>query len=97
MVRRCTTVAGYGTCCRAAQQGLVNRPFQMTTSGGHVRCAQCSTVASSSKRHPGQTVFQFRWQKNQACGLGAGGCPYLSTTGANTQLQTTGSNIPSLQ
>lgn len=78
MARRCTTVPGFGTCCRAAQQGLTNRPFQMTTHTGAVRCAECRTVASTSRRHPGRTVFQFRWVPGAQCGIGPGGCPALT-------------------
>ena len=84
MARRCTTVPGFGTCCRAAQQGLLNKPFQFTDSRGNVRCAECATRPSAS-RAPGKagtTVFQFRFHKNQECGIGPHGCPYLGTPAA---------------
>jgi len=78
MARRCTTVPGFGTCCRAAQQGLLNKPFQFTDSRGNVRCATCATRSSTSRSHPGRTVFQFRFNKNETCGIGPGGCPALT-------------------
>ena len=83
MARRCTTVPGYGTCCRAASQGLLGRPFQMTDSRGSTRCAQCDTVAKTKGRGMG---FRFRWHKNQECGIGPHGCPYLGAQGQG-QLQ----------
>lgn len=80
MARRCTTTPGLGACCRAAQQGMLNRPFVMTTSGGHQRCAECTTRMSRSRdpRKAGRTVFDFRFHKNSECGIGPGGCPFLS-------------------
>lgn len=77
MARRCTTVPGYGVCCSAAQQGILNQPFKMTTSNGHQRCAQCNQI---TKRN-GQPGFQFRWHKNAQCGIGPGGCPALAGGG----------------
>lgn len=97
MARRCTTVPGYGTCCRAAQQGLLNAPFKMTDHLGHIRCAECSTRPSTSRAHPGRTVFQFRWHKNSECGLGTGGCPYLGGQPGGIGLPApTGQGAPSL-
>jgi len=93
MARRCTTVPGFGTCCRAAQQGLLNKPFQFTDSRGSVRCATCATRASTSRSHPGRTVFQFRFNKNETCGIGPGGCPALAQ-GGNAPI---GGNTLSLQ
>ena len=89
MSRRCTTVPGYGTCCRAAQQGLLNRPFQMTDSKGNTRCASCSTRQSTSRdpRKAGRTVFQFRFEKNTSCGIGPHGCPYIAGGQGQGQLQ----------
>lgn len=81
--RVCTTTPGDSTCCRAAGQGLLNRPFQMTMRNGAVRCAQCSTATSTS-RNPakaGRTIFVFRWQKNNACGIGPHGCAALAQPG----------------
>lgn len=79
MARRCTTVPGYGTCCRAAQQGLLNQTMVITDSRGNKRCAECSTRQSTSRdpRKAGRTVFEFRFHKNAECGIGPGGCPYL--------------------
>jgi hypothetical protein len=87
-VRRCTTSPGFGTCCRAAQQGLLNRPFQITDSKGNVRCAECTTAQSQSKdpRKRGRTIFLYRFHKNQECGIGPNGCPYLGQGGAQQQL-----------
>lgn len=84
MARRCTTVPGFGVCCRAAQQNILNQPFKMTDSRGVTRCAECATVQSRSKKHPGKTVFQFRFHKNTECGIGPNGCPYLG--GAQQQI-----------
>lgn len=80
MARRCTTVPGYGTCCRAAQQGLLNQVMQITDSRGNKRCAECATVQSQSRdpRKAGRTVFQFRFHKSAECGIGPSGCPYLA-------------------
>lgn len=89
MARKCTTVPGFGACCRAAQQGLLNRPFQMTDSRGNVRCAMCSTATSTS-RNPakaGRTITVFRFQKNATCGIGPHGCPYLGQAGGQGALQ----------
>ena len=82
-VRRCTTQPGIGACCRAAQQNLLNRPFRIQTANGTERCAICSTRQSTSKdpRKAGRTVFNYRFAKNQQCGIGPSGCPYLA--GAN--------------
>jgi hypothetical protein len=79
MARRCTTTPGYGTCCRAAQQGLLNRPF-IINSGTRQICAECSTRQSTSRdpRKAGRTVFMFRFHKHQECGIGPNGCPYLA-------------------
>jgi len=79
MARRCTTVPGLARCCQAAQQGLLNRPFRFTDARGNQRCAECSTDTSHS-RNPakaGRPIFRFRFHKNQECGIGPGGCPYL--------------------
>lgn len=85
MARRvCTTTPGDSTCCRAASQGLLNRPFQLTMRNGAVRCASCSTATSTS-RNPakaGRTIFVFRWQKNASCGIGPHGCAALAQGGA---------------
>ena len=79
MARRCTTVPGYGTCCRAAQQGLINRTMVITDSRGNKRCAECAVVQSKSRdpRKAGKQVFEFRFHKSAECGIGPGGCPYL--------------------
>lgn len=79
MARRCTTVPGFGTCCRAAQQGILNQPFKFTDSRGNQRCAECTTRQSQSRdpRKAGRTVFMFRFHKNAECGIGPGGCPFL--------------------
>ena len=91
-VRRCTTQPGFGKCCQAAQQGLLNRPMQVTDSKGNVRCAQCSTRQSRSRdpRKAGRTVFEFRFLKNQTCGIGPNGCPYLGPGGQQLQVGSQG-------
>lgn len=76
MARRCTTVPGFGACCRAAQQGLLNRPFQMQTAHGQ-RCAECAQIT----RRNGRPGFRFRFHKNAECGIGPGGCPFLGGAG----------------
>lgn len=79
MARRCTNVPGYGTCCRAAQQGLINRPMVITVNGKQ-RCAEC-TVRQSRSRDPrkaGRQVFDFRFHKSEQCGIGPSGCPFLA-------------------
>lgn len=75
MARRCTTVPGYGTCCRAAQQGLLNQTMVITDSRGNKRCAECQVI---QKRKGGQG-FKFLFHKSAECGIGPGGCPYLNT------------------
>jgi hypothetical protein len=95
MARRCTTVPGFGVCCRAAQQGLANQVFKFTDSRGHVRCAECNIVG---KRN-GAQGFRFRFHKNQECGIGPGGCPALAGPGTQGTLQlggTTTGGVPSL-
>jgi hypothetical protein len=72
-MRRCTTVPGYGTCCAAAQQGALGRPFKLQTAHGTQRCARCDQI---TKRN-GSPGFRFRWVKNNVCGIGPGGCPAL--------------------
>lgn len=88
MARRCTTVPGFGTCCRAASQGLLNRPFQMTDARGNTRCAECTTDRSTSKdpRKNGRPIFRFRFHKNAECGIGPHGCPYLAQGGGQGQI-----------
>lgn len=83
MARRCTTVPGFGVCCRAAQQGIANQVFKFTDRGGHQRCAECAIVQSTSRdpRKAGRQVFQFRFHKNSECGIGPGGCPALQGAG----------------
>ncbi len=82
MARRCTTVPGFGACCRAAQQGLIGQPMRIQTPHGE-RCAECNII---TKRN-GQPGFQFRWHKSVQCGIGPGGCPALATAGQGGQLQ----------
>lgn len=77
MARRCTTVPGYGTCCAAAQQGALGRPFKLTTRTGSQRCAQCDPI---TKRN-GAPGFRFRWHKSSQCGIGPSGCPALAGQG----------------
>ena len=78
MARRvCTTQPGDGACCRAFSQGVRSgQNFTFTDSRGNQRCGSCSIVQSRSKRHPGKNVFQFKFQKNQACGI-VSGCAAL--------------------
>jgi hypothetical protein len=82
MPRRCTTTPGLGTCCRAAQQGLLNRPFIINTTHGQ-RCAECTTDRSQSRdpRKAGRTIFRFRFHRGTECGIGPGGCPFLQGGG----------------
>jgi hypothetical protein len=84
MARRCTTVPGFGKCCLAAQQGLLGRAFKFNDSRGNTRCGECTTRPSRSRdpRKAGRTVFEFRFHKNAECGIGPGGCPYLTGAGA---------------
>jgi len=79
--RVCTTQPGFGTCCQAAQAGRLNQPIQVQLPNGSLRCAMCKPV---TKRKGGQG-FQFRFQKDQACGI-ASGCPVVG--------QTSGVNLP---
>ena len=89
MARRCTTVPGFGTCCAAAQQGALGRPFKLNMSNGRQRCAQCDQI---TKRN-GQPGFRFRWHKNQQCGIGPSGCPVLAGVGGLGQLPAPTGNI----
>lgn len=75
MARRCTTVPGFGTCCAAAQQGALGRPFTVGAQGRQ-RCAQCDVI---TKRN-GQPGFRFRWHKSSQCGI-VSGCPALTQGG----------------
>ncbi len=87
MARRCTTVPGYGTCCRAAQQGLLGQNMRIATQHGE-RCARCDTIQRTKGKGPG---FRFRFVKNSVCGIGPGGCPALAQAGAgNTGFQQPG-------
>ena len=81
MARRCTTVPGYGTCCAAAQQGALGRPFRVGAAGRE-RCAQCDVI---TKRN-GQQGFRFRWHKSAQCGI-VSGCPALAQGGQGGMLQ----------
>lgn len=72
-IRVCHSVAGYGTCCKAAQQGRLGQYIPVTGPGGRTRCAVCTPI---TKRKGGQG-FQFRFAKNANCGLAAGGCPVV--------------------
>lgn len=79
MARRCTTVPGYGVCCAAAGQGILNQPFKMNVKGT-TRCAECTQI---TKRN-GQPGFRFRWQKSNVCGI-VSGCPNLGGAQAGGQ------------
>lgn len=81
MARRCTTVPGFGFCCQAAQQNLLNQPVRMNTRTGQ-RCVECTQIT----RRNGRPGFQFRFHKSQQCGIGAGGCPALGGAGAGGNL-----------
>lgn len=66
-----------GICCAAISQlGLARaaQGFQYTSCTGKTVCLACGTKASTSVKHPGQTVFSA---KRVACG--PSGCPALST------------------
>lgn len=73
MARRCTTVPGFGVCCRAAQANQLNQTIKVK-SGSSVRCASCTTI---TKRN-GQPGFKFRFHKNSDCGI-VSGCPALAS------------------
>lgn len=93
MARRCTTVPGYGACCAAMQQGIQpGQPFRKPTANGGERCAVCRVVPSTSRKHPGRQVFQFRWAPGQQCGIGPGGCPTLNQGGGGQ-----GFNLPAVR
>lgn len=81
-VKKCTTVAGTSPCCAAAQRGLLGKVFTFTDSRGNVRCGECNTIQSTSKRHAGALVFQFRFHKSAECGIGPRGCAALLQGGA---------------
>ena len=70
-----------GICCAAVTQlGLTraSQGFQYTDCKGRTRCLACGTKASTSKKHPGQTVFAV---KRISCG--PSGCPALGTVQGN--------------
>ena len=73
----CATKSGNrGICCAAVTQlGLARaaQGFQFTNCNGKVVCLACGTKASTSKKHPGQTVFSV---KRVSCG--PSGCPALA-------------------
>lgn len=94
MARRCTTVPGFGVCCRAAMQGISGQVFKFTDSRGHVRCAQCDIVG----KRGGAQGFRFRFHKNQECGIGPGGCPALTQGGQGQMMLPgpTGGGVPTL-
>lgn len=87
MARRCTTVPGFGVCCRAAQQNLLNQPFKVAVAGRGERCAECTVIT----RKNGRPGFHFRWHKSELCGIGPGGCPALAQAGGATQMGLTAS------
>jgi hypothetical protein len=72
----CGTKSGTrGICCTAVTQlGLqrASQGFQYTNCNGKTVCLACGTKASTSKKHPGQTVFSV---KRISCG--PSGCPAL--------------------
>lgn len=78
--KTCTTTQGPGLCCTAAQQGLLNRPFRFQIRSGpfagQERCGECTQRASTSRKHPGQPVFMFRFRPGQQCGI-VRGCPVV--------------------
>lgn len=73
MARRCTTVPGFGACCRAAQAGQLNQPIPIPTPHG-TRCGECTVI----RKRNGSPGFKFRFHKNAQCGIGPGGCPALA-------------------
>ena len=83
----CTTTQGDSTCCVAAQRGLLGQPITLTLRSGSQRCGVCTVRASTSKRHPGAPVFQFRWIKSSTPGCNArtsAACAALAQMGAAT-------------
>lgn len=88
-MRRCTTVPGYGTCCRAAGMNALNTPIRITVNGRQ-RCAECTQV---TKRN-GQPGFRFRWHKGTECGI-VSGCPNLGAGGGGIAQGGQGVQIPS--
>lgn len=74
MARRCTTVPGYGVCCRAAQQGMLGQVFRFATARGE-RCGECTPIT----RRNGRPGFRFRFHRSAECGIGPGGCPALAS------------------
>ena len=83
MARRCTTVPGYGVCCRAAGAGQLGTPVVIKTQHGS-RCGQCDLI---TKRN-GSQGFRFRFHKSSVCGLGPGGCPNIGGASAGqSQMQ----------
>ena len=73
----CATKSGNrGICCAAITQlGLARaaQGFQYTNCAGKTVCLACGTKSSTSKKHPGQTVFAV---KRISCG--PSGCPALA-------------------
>jgi hypothetical protein len=70
-----TKVHGKGICCKALTQigeAAMKEGFRYTGCDGKIRCAHCNLVPSTSKKHPGVIVFQYR---RQMCG--PSGCPAL--------------------
>ena len=70
---------GKGICCAALTQLGATRAaegFRYTTCQGKVLCMKCGTKPSTSKAHPGQTVFVPR---RATCGIS--GCAALSAGG----------------
>jgi len=93
-MRRCTTVPGYGTCCRALSQGIAQgQAFSFTGPSGRQVCGKC-TIAQSQSKNPmkrGKQVFHFSLAAHNLCGIGPSACPALTQgTGGTLQLPAPG-------
>lgn len=74
-----TSSRNKGICCAAVTQLGIARAaqgFQYVNCAGKTVCLACGTKASTSKKHPGQTVFSV---KRVSCG--PSGCPALGGAG----------------
>jgi hypothetical protein len=63
-----------------AQAGRLGQTVTINTRNGP-RCFTCNTRQSTSKHHPGKTVFQPMFVKSSVCGI-VSGCPGLQQMGA---------------
>ena len=100
MARRCVTVAGPGTCCRAMTSGFQpGQVFSFHGPTGRLVCGVCHIVNKRPKKGSTVQTRGFRFAFAPGCATGANACPALNPTpGApGTPMLTSGGTVVASQ